>query len=118
MEQKNKRMSNFIYKYKSGEIDDVDFQHLIEQGAILLDVRTAEEYNSTCIDGSLNIPLDQLEDYISKNNCLIVPSDNILVYCQSGIRSLYAKEFLISSGFEHIYNAGSWMNFEENEKDK
>lgn len=113
-----KRMSKLIYNYKTGEIDEIDFQTLIDQNAILLDVRSEEEYDSISIEGSLNIPLDQLENYISKKNCLFVPNDKILVYCQSGIRSLYAKEFLISSGFEHTYNAGSWMNFEENEKDR
>lgn len=110
-------IQNMTFKYKFGELDySIDFQSYIDNSAILLDVRTLEEFEINQIKGSLHIPLDELEYRLSNTEGILKPQEPILVYCQSGIRSQFAKEILLRYGFEEVYNAGSWMNFEENEK--
>ncbi len=85
----------------------VDFQELLQNGALLVDVRSHDEYKSGHAKNSINIPLDKLESNLSK-----LPSNkNIIVVCQSGMRSRSAASFLKSRGYEHVYNGGSWSNF-------
>ena len=71
--------------------------------AVLLDVRTSQEYREGHIPGSVNIPLQS----IAKGE---VPSDNkdaqILVYCHSGSRSRRAVSILKSMGYSKAKNIG------------
>ncbi|MFA6844114.1 MAG: rhodanese-like domain-containing protein [Sphaerochaetaceae bacterium] len=62
-------------------------------GAILLDVRTAEEYHSGHIPGSLNVSLDRIRGVRYRKNT------PLFVYCQSGARSVRACVLLNSQGF-------------------
>lgn len=70
---------------------------------VLLDVREKEEYDFTKVEGSLHIPLAQLEgsvsDFKSKHK-----DSKIVVICRSGMRSAMATEFMLESGFNHVYN--------------
>ncbi|PWM86059.1 MAG: rhodanese-like domain-containing protein [Coprobacillus sp.] len=72
-------------------------------GAVLLDVRTEEEYAAGHIDGSLNIPLhsmDAIENWVSDKNAAI------FVYCQSGARSAGAAGLLKSKGYRRVTDIG------------
>ncbi len=75
---------------------------LMDDGAVLVDVRTVDEYATKRIDGSVNIPLDQIS-VITDNYEIDVP---IIVHCQSGVRSSKAAEELISMGYETVYDLG------------
>ncbi len=87
--------------------DRVDFNVLLENGALLVDVRTREEYKSAHGKGSVNIPLDTIATSLSK-----LPRDRaIVVVCQSGIRSRSAASFLKNAGYKEVHNGGSWSNF-------
>jgi len=72
-------------------------------GAVLLDVRTKEEYDNYHIDGSINIPMHELADIADK-----IPDKNtpIFVYCLSGARSADAvsQGKWISSGIQYRWN--------------
>ena len=71
--------------------------------AILLDVRTPEEYQSGHIPGSNNIPLQTLTIVTS----VVKNKDTILyVYCQSGARSRQATQALQQMGYTNINNLG------------
>lgn len=72
-------------------------------GAILLDVRTSEEYRERHIPGSQNIPLQCL-DKISG----IAAHQNtpIFVYCHSGSRSRQAVVVLSRMGYRNVKNIG------------
>ncbi|OJU49848.1 MAG: sulfurtransferase [Bacteroidales bacterium 45-6] len=88
--------------------DSVDFAKLLENGALLVDVRTREEYKAAHGKGSVNIPLDTIGSNLSK-----LPVEKpIIVVCQSGMRSKSAASFLKSRGYKEVYNGGSWSNFE------
>ena len=87
--------------------DRVDFKELLQGGALLMDVRTREEYQSAHGKDSVNIPLDTIATSLSK-----LPEDKvIIVVCQSGIRSRSAASFLKNAGYKEVYNGGSWSNF-------
>jgi phage shock protein E len=79
---------------------------LLEKGAVVLDVRTKEEFETGHIPDSLNIPLDKIVKHIST----LKKYDHIVVCCRSGMRSERAKDILLSSGYKNVTNGGSWQN--------
>jgi rhodanese-related sulfurtransferase len=83
-----------------------DFAQLVKDGAIILDVRTPGEYASGHIKGSKNIPLQSLQQHLSK-----IPKDKVIITCcASGMRSGSAKSLLLSSGYKEVHNGGGWMS--------
>lgn len=63
------------------------------EGAVLLDVRTKEEYAQGHVPGSINIPLNRL----AKEK---IPRGPLFVYCLSGARSSQACNYLKKQGYE------------------
>lgn len=83
----------------------VDYAALVNQGAVILDVRSKGEYNSGHIEGSVNISVDQLTTNLHR---LPDKQKTIITCCASGMRSSSAKSILKSKGYTHVYNGGSW----------
>lgn len=84
----------------------VDFAKLVKEGAIIIDVRTAGEYAGGHIKGSKNIPLQSLQQNLSK-----IPRDKVIITCcASGMRSGSAKSILLSNGYNEVHNGGGWMS--------
>lgn len=73
------------------------------ESAILLDVRTKEEYNDYHIDGSLNIPLDHLD---TVNQSITDRNAPIFVHCLSGARSAGAARYLKAQGYNNVKDIG------------
>ncbi|MBT3560713.1 MAG: rhodanese-like domain-containing protein [Flavobacteriaceae bacterium] len=70
--------------------------------AILVDVRTQDEYNSGYIENSLNI--DYLSNDFSENIEKLDKNISIILYCRSGKRSSMSANKLSKLGFKEIYN--------------
>ncbi|WP_428776277.1 rhodanese-like domain-containing protein [Vibrio sp.] len=70
--------------------------------AVLLDVRTPQEFAGNSIQGSLNIPLQNLYGFINQTKD---KERALVVYCASGMRSSQAVELLKSVGFKNVHNA-------------
>lgn len=85
----------------------VDFQTLLSQGGVIIDVRTRGEYAGGHVKGSVNVPLDQLGDQLKKFKDKNQP---IITCCASGMRSSSAKSFLKNQGYTNVHNGGSWMS--------
>ncbi len=79
-------------------IDSNKAMELIEKNAIVIDVRTSDEYLTGHIDGSINIPVDNIAN-ITYNK-----EDIIILYCASGMRSSNAAKTLIDLGYTNVYN--------------
>ena len=80
-----------------------DARKLVASGAMLLDVRTEGEYEDGGIDGSVNIPIQELPGRLDE---LGDKNHPIIVYCQSGGRSAMAKRLLESNGFTAVHDLG------------
>lgn len=77
-------------------------------GAVLLDVRTQEEYAGGHIEGSVNVPLDRLGGIAQT-----IPDKDtpVFVYCLSGARSGQAVEFLRRMGYGNVKNIGGISSY-------
>jgi len=95
-----------IIKKIFGAGSKTDLKELINRGAQIIDVRTKEEYRHGHISGSINIPLQDLPDNISK----IKKNKPVITCCASGVRSASAKSILSSHGFVEVYNGGGWRS--------
>lgn len=81
-----------------------------EPSAIVLDVRGESERASGYIPGSICIPLAQLKETSAAALSEHKP-DAIIVYCQSGVRSAQAFEFLTGLGYKRVYDLGGIANW-------
>ncbi|MDO4601554.1 MAG: rhodanese-like domain-containing protein [Eubacteriales bacterium] len=77
-------------------------------GAILLDVRTLQEYREGHIPGSRNIPLQSIQNISS-----VIPQKDtpLFVYCHSGNRSRQAVDFLTHMGYTNAKNSGGLISY-------
>ncbi len=79
---------------------------LVNDGAFLVDVRTHGEFAEGNVQGSTNIPLDQIAANLDK----FKGKENIIVFCRSGSRSGQAKNMLELNGFTNVTNGGTWQD--------
>ena len=77
-------------------------------GAVLLDVRTEQEYRDGHIPGSRNLPLQELDRIGSVVDGTSVP---LFVYCYSGARSRQAVAALRSLGYANVRNIGGIADY-------
>lgn len=77
-------------------------------GALLLDVRTPEEYAEGHLPGARNLPLQSLEGIASVAPAKGAP---LYVYCRSGARSGQATGLLQRMGYTKVTNIGGIMNY-------
>lgn len=95
-----------ILKQLFGFGPKADLNELRSKGAVVVDVRTKQEYASGHVKGSLNIPLDALQKRMKE-----LPANRpIITCCASGMRSGTARRILLSNGFKDVYNGGSWAS--------
>lgn len=81
-------------------------QDLILKDAQIIDVRTPDEYMGGHVNGSKNIPLNEIPDKISAFREMKGP---LVLCCLSGGRSGQAVQFLQANGIE-CYNGGGWTD--------
>ena len=80
-----------------------------EEGYIILDVRTQEEYDQGHIPGAILIPNTEIEARAEKE--LPDKDQLILVYCRSGNRSKKAAEILVELGYTNIKEFGGIIDW-------
>jgi rhodanese-related sulfurtransferase len=77
--------------------------------AVVLDVRTEEEFNAGHISGAVLLPLTLVEQGAGE---LIADKDvTILVYCRSGVRSQSAAQVLLAMGYANVYDFGGIIDW-------
>ena len=82
----------------------------VDNGALLVDVRSPAEFNAGHLAGAINI---DHEEIISRTSELGDKDRVIIVYCRSGRRSGLAKEWLIEKGFTNVTNVGGLKGMQE-----
>ncbi|MEW5851836.1 MAG: rhodanese-like domain-containing protein [Myxococcota bacterium] len=86
----------------------VDARELVQKGALLLDVRTREEYAQRHIPGAVNVPVQELAQRVAEVGS---KTRTVVVYCRSGQRSGVARDLLLRAGFQDVVNLGSINNW-------
>ena len=88
---------------KGADIDQGAKDFRETPGAVLLDVRTAQEYQEGHISGGKNVPLQELDRVTAMVSEKDVP---LFVYCHSGARSSQAVRLLARMGYTNLKNIG------------
>ena len=84
----------------------VNYQQLVKEGAVILDVRSPGEFQGGHIKGSINVPLQSIQSSLGK----IPKNKTIITCCASGMWSASAKSILKSAGYADVHNGGGWMS--------
>jgi len=84
-------------------------EKFLNQGAIILDVRTQREWDNGHIKNSKHIPLDQLREQLPEIKKLNKP---IITICESGVRSAKAAKFLNLNQIMAT-NGGGWKSLKQ-----
>lgn len=80
----------------------VDFKQLLDQGAVVIDVRTPGEFKNGHVKGSINMPLNEIGNKIAQ-----FKGKTVITVCASGMRSGQARGILASKGIT-AHNGGPW----------
>lgn len=92
---------------QAGEIDqDTALAALRQPDALLIDVRTAQEFAEGALPGAIRIGHEQIATRIAE----LAPdrSRPLVLYCRSGRRSSQAQEDLQALGYSQVINAGAY----------
>ena len=90
--------------YRNNQINEINFTKLKDmaaKGAVLIDVRSPQEYNEGHLPGAINIPeyeIRRVKNEMPKLN------QQIVVYCQYGGRSRDAYNMLKKMGYTNVYS--------------
>ena len=88
----------------SGNLSD-----LLKKEALILDVRTLEEFETEHLPNALHIPIGELTERIGE-----LDKEKVYITCCShGLRSIRAVNTLVDNGFKKVYNGGSWLNLKK-----
>jgi phage shock protein E len=87
-----------------------NLKELLQNGAIILDVRNKEEFNTGHVEGAINIPVNDLPNHINE---LKAKGNAIITCCFSGKRAGMAEEFLKSNGINNVVCGGGWQELQE-----
>lgn len=94
---------SFFDLFRRTDINDGVEQYKNTEGAVLLDVRTPEEYREGHIEGSINIPLQTIGTVKQQIKNTATP---IYTYCLSGSRSQQAVSMMKGMGYTKVINIG------------
>lgn len=98
----------FITQKKSADINGYVEEIKTVTGALLVDVRTPQEYAAGHIPGSINIPLERILDI---KNVIGDKNTPLYVYCRSGRRSSQAAAELEKAGYRQVVNIGGIIDY-------
>ena len=102
-----KKIKNLIKKRNNRGMEQPDItmeelKKLEKKGAILLDVRSPQEYKEGHLNGAISLPEYEIKENVE--TILKNKKEIIIVYCSSGSRSKKAQKELIEMGYETVYN--------------
>jgi phage shock protein E len=79
----------------------------LRRGAIIIDVRTPQEFDQGKVPGSINIPVDRIAANTERIKSMNRP---VVFCCASGMRSSNAASIMKGKGLKEVYNGGSWYS--------
>ncbi|MEO6612343.1 MAG: rhodanese-like domain-containing protein [Chitinophagaceae bacterium] len=78
----------------------------LKKGAMVIDVRTPNEFDQGHVSDSINIPLDRIALNAARIKEMQTP---VIFCCASGARSSQAVQVMKTKGLKEVYNGGSWL---------
>lgn len=97
----------FFFVRKSPDV------YVIKPGSLVIDVRTAQEYQQGHLTNAVNIPYDEIKGKIA--GYAKDKKETIVLYCRSGRRSGIALQTLKSQGYVNAVNAGAYSVLKKQE---
>jgi len=82
----------------------------LSENDLLIDVRSAQEFDKGSIPGAINISVDDLRTKLDE----LPKAKNIYVFCQIGLRGYLAQRILLQHGFDKVYNLSGGYKLWEN----
>ena len=99
---------NFFNLFVRKDINEGIERYLKEENAVLLDVRKNEEYADGHIEGSINLPIGEID----RAGTVIAEKDvPVYVYCRSGKRSERAAAYLKGNGYTKVTDIGGILSY-------
>ena len=93
----------------------MNIEKIIQDGqCTIVDVRTPSEFMGGNVAGSINIPLQEIDERIEELKNLKQP---LVLCCASGARSGQVCRYLLEQGIE-CHNGGSWLSVNQYQKQK
>jgi len=95
-------------------VDAAEGKAMVARGALLVDVRTPQEFSAGHVEGAINIPHMDVEKRLSEFGENL--DRQIVLYCRSGNRSGLAQQSLKALGYQRVFNAAGyqeWVSAEE-----
>lgn len=89
-----------------GGTSSASIEEYLKDGAVVIDVRTVEEFQSGHVEGSKNIVLNTIPTKVAQIKAM---NKKVIAVCRSGARSGQATSFLSQKGID-IINGGPWQN--------
>lgn len=89
----------FYLRFRPEPRDPTIIREALEQGALIVDVRSPEEFRGGHIDGAINIPVGEIGHKVAD---LKATGQTVIVYCASGMRSMQATALLGRRGVPTI----------------
>ena len=96
---------SFFGLFGGGNIEDT-IEEYLNNGAVVIDVRTVQEFQEGHVNGSENIVLNTIPTKVSEIKAL---NKKVIAVCRSGARSGQATSFFRKHGIDAI-NGGPWQN--------
>lgn len=87
-------------------IGNSKIKNALRHGAIVIDVRTPQEFDRGKVPESINIPVDRIAANAERIKGMGRP---VVFCCESGSRSGNAVTILKGKGLKEVYNGGSWL---------
>jgi len=87
-----------------------DFATLVKDGAVIIDVRSQNEFNQGHIHGSVNIPVNELRTHLPQFK---EKNKTFITCCASGVRSAAARNILKANGYSMVLNGGNWQKLNQ-----
>lgn len=91
--------NKFNRDMEDNDIDLKELKKLQREGAVLIDVRSPQEFNEGHLDGAICIP-----EYRIKKEMFINKEEKYILYCSSGTRSKKAQKTIKKLGYKNVYN--------------
>lgn len=107
---KSSEEGNMNVKTQYVKVSPAEAKEIMDsEEAIVLDVRTKDEYDQGHIEGSVLLPVDEIS--AKAEEVIKDKSTKILVYCRSGNRSATAAKTLIEMGYENVLDFGGIIDW-------